>query len=217
MKSFVSKQRGFGVNETLIGFVLIAVIIIGVWMGQRTIQNARITNTVNDISYYQSQFQSYLQQYGAIPGDDADAPKRFSAIVSPTPVGDGDGILGGTFDSINPRDESRLLWADMRGAHLVRAAGVSEGSITNQPRNPFNGIYGFQNGAFGNTFSTVVLCLNKVPGSAAQAIDSKLDDGLSDSGNIQAIKSSGIVGEAISGMIAPEYDSSSIYTICIKM
>jgi len=108
-----------------------------------------------------------------------------------------------------------LLWADLRGAGLVKGAG----SDTTQPANPFGGIYGFQHGAFSGTgaFTTNAVCLNSVPGDAAMSIDSRLDDGVGNTGSVSAMISTNTVGEASSGTPASAYDSSNTYTMCIKM
>src|SRR6202167_1042395 len=105
-------QRGFTLVELSIVLVIIGLIIGGVLTGQQIIQNARVTNALNSIQAYEGQFQTYVQNYGAIPGDDASAATRFPGVVPANPVGNGDGTLQGTFDSTSTSDESRLVWAD---------------------------------------------------------------------------------------------------------
>lgn len=210
------RHKGFTLVELSIVLVIIGLIIGGVLTGQQIIQNARITNALNAIQAYEAQFQTYTQNYGALPGDDPNAVQRFATLVPATP-GNGDGVLEGTFDSINATDETRLVWADLRAADLVKSQGGTSTAETAQPPNPFGGIYGFQNGAFGGAFTTTVLCLNDVPGTAATAIDSRLDDGLPNSGNVLAMVATGAVGEAVGGTVATSYVSTQTYTMCIKM
>jgi type II secretory pathway pseudopilin PulG len=209
-------KHGFTLAELSIVLVTIGLIIGGVLTGQQIIQNARVTNALNAIQAYEAQFQTYVQNYGALPGDDPAAPTRFSTA---TPPGNrnGDGVLQGFFDTTNSAEETRLLWADLRAAGLVKnqiGAGITTAI---QPPNPFNGIYGFQNGAFNGAFNTIVLCLNNVPASAAQAIDSRLDDGVPNAGSVQAMVSNGTVGESVTGTAATTYGGGQTYVVCIRM
>jgi type II secretory pathway pseudopilin PulG len=195
--------------------VIIGLIIGGVLTGRQIMQNAQITNALNAIQAYEAQFQTYVQNYGAIPGDDPGAVTRFPS-AGITAFGNGDGTLNGAFDSATVTDESRLVWADLRAADLVKNQ-VSGTANTLQPPNPFNGIYGFQHGAFNNAIASNVLCLNNVPADAAEAIDSRLDDGGSNTGSIQAMVSTGVVGEAVAGTVAATYGAGQTYTLCIRM
>lgn len=209
-----ARRRGFTLVELSIVLVIIGLIIGAVLTGQQIIQNARVTSALNTIQAYQAQFQTYVQNYGAIPGDDATAPTRFTGVTAGSR--NGDGILQGTFDSATAADETRLLWGDMRAAGLVKNQ-VASGSTAVQPPNPFNGIFGYQNGAFNGAFDTTVLCLNNVPSAAAQALDLRLDDGVGNTGAIRAMLYTGTVGEAEKGAVAASYAADKTYTLCVRM
>ncbi|MGL1218102.1 prepilin-type N-terminal cleavage/methylation domain-containing protein, partial [Vibrio parahaemolyticus] len=69
MLIYNTKRRAFTLVELSIVLVIIGLIIGGVLTGQQIIQNARITNALNGIQAYQAQFQTYVQNYGVLPGD----------------------------------------------------------------------------------------------------------------------------------------------------
>jgi len=204
-------QAGFTLVELSIVLVVIGLIIGGVLSGKQIMLNAQVTNVANAIQAFQAQFQTYVQNYGAMPGDDATAKERFSSAGIPANTTNSNGRLDDdvSFDSTTDNVETRLLWADMRGAGLVKGAGSNQ----NQPTTPFGGVYGFQNGAFTGTasFTTNVLCLSAVPGDAAGSIDSRLDDGVRNTGSIMASDST------TSAVEGATYDSAKTYVMCSKL
>lgn len=213
-------RRAFTLVELSIVLVIIGLIIGGVLTGQQIIQNARINNAVNGIQAYQAQYQTYAQNYGSPPGDDPSALTRFPSLtqISNVSNGNGDGVIGTStsFDTTSTTGtaaESLSIWAHLRAAGLVKNQ-VTNGTTAIQPPNPFGGIYGFQNGAFG-VFTTTVLCMNKVAAGAAQAIDARLDDGAPDAGSIQGTVYTG-VGKSDAAP-ATTYSNDNTYTVCVKM
>lgn len=213
--------KGFTLVELSIVLVIIGLIIGGVLTGQQIIQNARITNGINNIQAYQAQFQTYAQNYGALPGDDPSASTRFSSLsdVKTAVNGNNDGKVGtassfDTADTTVPAGESRLAWAHLRAAGLVKNQ-VTSGSTAVQPPNPFGGVYGFQNGAFNGAFTTTALCFDKVTSGAAQAIDSRIDDGNSNAGAIQATTYTGTGSSA--NAVTDTYTDGQTYTLCVRM
>jgi len=215
-----SRRGGFTLVELSIVLVIIGLIIGGVLTGQQIIQNARINNAVNGLQAYQAQFQTYAQNFGSLPGDDPSATTRFPILKDDESAagGDNNGQIGTATsfdisDATAPALESLAIWAHLRAAGLVKNQ-VTNGTTAIQPPNPFGGIYGFQNGAFGK-FKTTTICMDKVPAIAAQAIDARLDDGTCDAGAIQATE---YTGAGKSGT-APDtsYADGKSYTLCVRM
>ncbi len=207
-------HAGFTLVEVSIVLVVIGLLIGSILVAVNILQNARITGTISTLQSIQSAISTYNQNYGAVPGDDAQATSRFSIVTN---SGGGDGIVGTStsYNSTaalangNGAPESRMIWADLRAAGLIKG----QGSDATQPGNSFGGIFGVQNGAFttnGFADKTNVLCLDKVPGSAATIIDQRQDDGNPQTGNIRA-------GVAIDGAAATNpYVETSVYILCTR-
>ena len=75
-----TRTSGFTLVELSIVLVIIGLIIGGVLTGRQIMQNAEVTNAVNSIQAYEAQFQTYTQNYGAMPGDDANALRKQDRI-----------------------------------------------------------------------------------------------------------------------------------------
>jgi len=209
MKKRREAIKGFTLVELSIVLVIIGLIIGGVLSGKQISTSGKVTNAINALQAYEAQFQTYVQNYGALPGDDANASSRFTKFPTVTEGnGLGDGLLNGVFDSTSENAETRLAWAALRAAELIKGSGGNQ----DQPTNSFGGIYGFQRGAFNNAITTNVICLSEVPGDAALSIDTRLDDGSRIEGSIMAgDKATDALGESSS------YVTSSSYTLCMKM
>ena len=202
-KRRAARLAAFTLVELAIVLVIIGLIIGGVLTAQQITQNARITSAIQGIKSVQAAAQSYNQNYGVLPGDDDLATGRFK----------GKGVLDngnhdGTLNTSNAKDEGQFFWSHVRAAGLVKGDPAQKTPLGN----PFGGVFTVHNGAFSpDAFAgTNVVCLDHVPGAAAQAVDQQLDDGLADKGNI-------VGGAAVAGAIATSYDSSSAYVLCTPL
>ncbi|MEJ0063356.1 MAG: type II secretion system protein [Alphaproteobacteria bacterium] len=203
------KTAGFTLVELAIVLVIVGLIIGGVLTAQQITQNARITNAVQAVKSLQAATQSYNQNYGALPGDDANAATRFPNKV----LGSGDGK--GTIESVGNQNEPVWFWSHLRAAGLIKG----DGNSTTLPSNPFSGgFYTIHNGAFDTTngfvAGTSVVCLDHVPGGAALAIDLQLDDGKATTGNMRSA-AGGDTSADIAGK--DSYDNNGIYVMCASL
>lgn len=179
------------------------------------------------VSYQIQQIQSrvvvYDAEFGALPGDDPAAARRF-ALPNPVSIMGGadvsftsDGQINGFLsDSLSPNSEQYMAWRHLRAAGLLdgdpKLAGASAA-----PENPFGGIYGFDEGNLGQKAGS--LCLTKVPGRAAEIIDKRLDDGVINKGRVVATSKYDPV-VAHNHFDAPDsapYDYEKQYIVCAPL
>lgn len=119
-------------------------------------------------------------------GDDNKADIRFNLAV--TEVGNGSGIIDHSFDSTGATDESRLLWLHLRNSGLI----VGNNNDSSQPINVFSGIVGVSSdtqingGIAANTIRGLFVGFTQIPEDVALILDTRNDDGLTQSGDIQS-------------------------------
>ena len=75
--------------EISIVLLIIGVIAGGMLKGRDLIEVAQVRSVVNDYQNIQNVIESYINSYGALPGDDATASEKFQNVSN----GDGDGII----------------------------------------------------------------------------------------------------------------------------
>jgi len=218
-----SRQQGFTLVEIAIVLVIIGLLLGGILKGQEMITQAKIKNVIADFSGVSAAYHGYQDRYRAIPGDDPNAATRWT--VGPAVSGDGNGIVAGTYNSTSATDESRLWWD-----HLRRAGFVS-GSGTNQPFNAVTGQIGVQTGdgaapgptllnvSGGNGFVGLIMCSANLPDKIAIAVDTQMDDGVSNQGSVRGVIQTAPNPNIGAGKLAeqpPGYaeTGTNVYTLC---
>ncbi len=187
-------QAGFTLIEISIVLAIIGLLLGGVLKGQEMMTNAKIKRMANDFNGISAAVFSYLDRYGALPGDDPRAAARWGGTAAPATAGDG--LIQGNFNSATATDESRLVWEHLRFSGLVAGSG------NNLPNNAFGGRIGIEdtrNGITGN-----VICMEDIQGKIAEILDVQMDDGNNDTGDFQ-----GAPGGA--------YVQSTNYIVCRKI
>ena len=208
-------QSGFTLVEIAIVLVIIGLLLGGVLKGQEMINSAKVRNAVNDMNGVTAAFNAYIDRYRRMPGDDgpiATLTARGGPWVNVTLAGNSDSALTITAaQTFTGAGENANFWQHLRAAGLV-SGNTALTAAAALPQNAFNGLTGVT--AAGVTGMTGnVICMSQVPGKAAAAIDTQMDDGLPNTGSIMA--TTGVAGaNTAPGAAAATYVETAVYTLC---
>jgi prepilin-type N-terminal cleavage/methylation domain-containing protein len=216
-----TKQSGFTLVEIAIVLVIIGLLLGGILKGQEMITQAKIKNLISDFSGVSVAYHGYVDRYRKVPGDDGDADGRWALGIGANPAAGAfnDGTISGAYASTTVNDESRLFWL-----HL-RKAGFISGSDQEQPFNAVAGKLGVQTGnaavppappaAVLGGFTSIIVCSANLPDKMAIAVDTQMDDGLSNNGTVRAMKNTA-PNPAIVGAPEGAYaeTGTNTYTLC---
>ncbi|MBV2235559.1 MAG: prepilin-type cleavage/methylation domain-containing protein, partial [Sterolibacterium sp.] len=182
--------------------------------GQEMVENSRVKNAINEMNGVAAAYNSYLDRYRRLPGDDGDLDTlnaRGGSWAAVSAAGNNNGVLNVTQAQVfTGEGEGTAFWQHLRAAGFINGNPVDEATAA-LPRNAFNGLMGVGSGVSGMVGNAV--CLGQVSGKAARQIDTQLDDGNSDSGSIRATEGSGAADTA-PGTAATAYNDEKTYTVC---
>ena len=215
-----TRQMGFTLVEIAIVLVIVGLLIGGVLKGQEMITNAKLKRVESDNAGLLAALYSYQDRYLQLPGDDADAEGRFSIYVATDNAnGNGDGAigLGGDWDLpistpwLSTGQETLKFFGHLRAAGLI-AGGPLDSA---RPSNAFGGPIGIQDGSLG--MSGQVTIFGAIDGPIAKILDGRLDDGVSDSGRVQAQDVGSIAGMAAGQAADATYDDQTSYNMAFRL
>jgi prepilin-type N-terminal cleavage/methylation domain-containing protein len=182
--TFSRRQSGFTLIEIAIVLVIIGLLLGGILKGQELINSARVKNLATDFRNVPVFIYGYQDKFRALPGDDLAAVAHVGTTAVTPGAGDGDGVIGGNWDSTADTDESVLFWQH------VRLAGLAPGptALTApdfQQRNAVGGVIGIQGAApFTGMAGTYFICSGNILGRFAKQLDTQLDDGNTATGSL---------------------------------
>jgi prepilin-type N-terminal cleavage/methylation domain-containing protein len=218
-----SLQRGFTIVEIAVVLVIIGLLVGGILKGQEMITQAKIKRVIADFNGVSAAYYAYRDRYRAVPGNDPNAATRWAGAIS----GDGDGHIGGLYNSANANDESRLFWDHLRRAGLVSGTGST------QPFNAVFGLMGAQTGdGAGPSYGPVlgidasgtgglggmILCSANVPDKIAIGVDAQMDDGAPATGAVHAqLQSAPNPPIRKQAAVAYAETGANAYTLCQKL
>lgn len=219
-----NQQGGFTLVEIAIVLVIIGLLLGGVLKGQELIVQAKIKNVINDFNGISAAIYGYQDRYKSFPGDDGRAATAGAVAGrwgANTANGDADGQVEGDFPSSADADESRIFWQHLRLAGFVAGDSTSRA----QPQNALGGIIGVQMGsgaAAQPDLAGLVVCSSNLSGKVASAVDTQLDDGLTNRGSVRGYSHIAPVtpGAANPTRVAAAAtgaytdDGATLYTLC---
>ncbi|HEX6692678.1 MAG TPA: prepilin-type N-terminal cleavage/methylation domain-containing protein [Burkholderiales bacterium] len=213
-----ARQTGFTLVEIAIVLVIIGLLLGGILKGQEMITQAKIKNVMADFSGISAAYHGYQDRYRRLPGDDNGAAARWTDLAAATDDGNGNGVVAGAYNGAG-NIESRNFWLHLRKAGFVAGTGKD------QPFNALTGMLGVQTGdAAGaaamldgaNGFVGLIMCSANLPDKIAIAVDTQMDDGLSQKGAVRAIAQAAPNPAVDNSAAAANYaeTGSNVYTIC---
>ena len=208
-------QSGSTLVEIAIVLVIIGLLLGGVLKGQELIENGRVKNAANDMNGIVAAYNSYLDRYRKVAGDDgpvANLTARGTAWAGMA-AGNNNGILdvnaGQTFTG---GGEGATFFRHLRASGFITGNPADVG-VNALPFNAWGGRLGVTNVAVqGRVAARVMVCLGSVPGKAAAALDVQLDDGRPDNGSFRATQGANNVVPG--GGAATAYSEDQTYTVC---
>ncbi|MBX3653825.1 MAG: prepilin-type N-terminal cleavage/methylation domain-containing protein [Ramlibacter sp.] len=209
-----ARQSGFTLVEIAIVLVIVGLLLAGVLKGQELIENSKVKNAAKDMDAVSAAMLSYTDRFKRTAGDDgplATLTARGGSWATVTDAGDINGVLNVTQAQVfTGAGESAALWQALKAAGFI-TGNPADGAVAALPRNAFGGLTGVGPGVTGMLGTSV--CMSQVPGKAARALDTLLDDGLPNAGAVRATQ--GVVNaNTAPGAATAAFNDANVYTIC---
>jgi prepilin-type N-terminal cleavage/methylation domain-containing protein len=220
-------QSGFTLIEIAIVLVIIGLLLGGVLKGQELINSARVKNLATDFKNIPVFIYGYQDKFRALPGDDAAVTTHVTGgTLASTPAGtQGNGVIGGNWNSETVTDESYLFWQHVRLAGLAPGA-TTAGSADYLPVNASGGRIGIQSGTSiagsspiidqgGNALrGSYVICSTGILGKFVKQLDIQMDDGNTATGSMLAAPVS-TYALGVSATATTAIDDATSYVVCM--
>ncbi len=223
----LKQQSGFTLVEIAIVLVIIGLLLGGVLQGQQLIENSRVRSAMNSLDGIAAGMFSYQDRYGRLPGDDgATAAIQARGGQWTTITG---GNINGLIDGANTltfapvaNSETALFFQHLTAAGFI-AGNSALTAVQALPANPWGGLIGVNSSLIMTGASTGGMpgnkvCMSLVPGFAAIAMDTQIDDGDPDAGRFRAtLGAAGAHTAPSTGAAETAYTEANVYTVCYRM
>ena len=182
----MNKQIGFTLIEISIVLVIIGLILGGLFVGgQALIANTKATSTVKLIQDLTGAVSGFKARYHYLPGDLPKAGDDISGVstcdIATSTANIGNGL-------IDTAQEVSCAPVELVSAGFIKGSTAGMVSPLNPGSSPDVFLIAKIHAAVTTFPATVqnVIQISNIPLDAAQAIDSKIDDGILGSGNVMA-------------------------------
>ncbi len=173
MKHIKRNQKGFTLVEIAIVLVIIGLLLGGVLRGQEMIESARIKSVVGDMNGVSAAFNTYLDRFRAIPGDETVATMNARGWVG-TQGGNANGALGITpAQTFTNGGEQPAMLRALRASGVVAGNALVTTGAASLPRAGTGGLIGVSVGAYG--FPGVAVCVSGLSTAQALGVDTTID------------------------------------------
>ncbi len=215
-RASLKAQAGFTLVEIAIVLVIIGLLLGGVLKGQELIENGRVKNAASDMNGIVAAYNSYLDRYRKLPGDDgpinALTARGGQWGTAGIAAGDNSGVLNVTApQTFTGAGEGAPFFQHLRASGFI-TGNPGDTGVNALPINAWGGRVGITNAVVqGRPAARVMVCLGNVPGKAAAALDVQLDDGLPNNGSFRATQGANNIAPAGA---AAAYNEAQTYTVC---
>lgn len=211
----MKKQVGFTLIELAIVLVIIGLLLGGVLKGQELINSAKVKNMATDFRNIPVYIYGYQDKFKALPGDDGAAAGHVGSISS----GNGNGAIGGVWNSSDISQESAKFWEHVRLAGLAPGSTVITGATATSgffPTNADGGRIGVSSVVpIANLPGAYFMCSTAILGKYAKQIDLTLDDGTPNGGSLRATTETSSFSESTPATVATTFADATPYTLCM--
>ena len=168
-------QSGFTLVEIAIVLVIIGLLLGGVLKGQELIENGRVKSAAADMNGITAAYNSYLDRYRKLPGDDGPVATLTARGASWTGMaaGNNNGIVNVTAaQAFTGGGEGATFFRHLRATGFITGNPADVG-VNALPVNAWGGRVGVvaTTAVQGRPVARLLVCMGNVPGKAAAALD----------------------------------------------
>ena len=208
-------QSGFTLVEIAIVLVIIGLLLGGVLKGQELIENGRVKSAAADLNGISAAYNSYLDRYRKVPGDDGPVATLTARGANWTGMaaGDANGVIlaPAAFTGV---DEAGVFFRHLRAAGFITGDPAAT-LVAALPLNAWGGLTTVVNAPTIQgrpATARLLVCMGNVPGKSASALDVQLDDGSPALGAFRATVGGGNIAPGVAPTVP--YSEDSTYTVC---